>query len=47
MGEEAVMALVALGMTASVARQAVRKAIEHNGSDQSVQQLIKRALKER
>jgi len=47
MGEEAVMALAALGMVASAARQAVRKAIERNGPDQSVQQLIKQALKER
>ena len=45
--EEAVMALMALGMTPSEARQAVRKAIERNGSDLTVQQLIKFALKER
>ena len=45
--EEAAMALMALGMTPSEARQAVRKAIERNGSDLTVQQLIKFALKER
>ena len=45
--EEAAMALVALGMTPPDARQAVRKAIERNGSDLTVQQLIKFALKER
>ena len=41
------MALMALGMTSSEARQTVRKAIERNGSDLTVQQLIKLALKER
>lgn len=45
--EEAVMALAALGMAPPAARQAVRKAIERNGSEQTVQQLIKQALKER
>jgi len=45
--EEAAMALMALGMTPSEARQAVRKAIERDGSDLTVQQLIKFALKER
>ena len=45
--EEAAMALMALGMTPSETRQAVRKAIERNGSDLTVQQLIKFALKER
>ena len=45
--EEAAMALMALGMTSSEARQTVRKAIERNGSDLTVQQLIKLALKER
>ena len=45
--EEAAMALMALGMTQSEARQAVRKAIERDGSDLTVQQLIKFALKER
>lgn len=45
--EEAAMALVALGMAPPDARQAVRKAIERNGSDLTVQQLIKFALKER
>ncbi len=45
--EEAAMALVALGMTPPDARQTVRKAIERNGSDLTVQQLIKFALKER
>ena len=44
--EEAAMALIALGMTQSEARQAVSKAIERNGSDLTVQQLIKFALKE-
>lgn len=45
--EEAAMAMKALGMTPSEARQAVRKAIERNGSDLTVQQLIKFALRER
>ncbi len=45
--EEAVMALAALGMAPPAARQAVRKAIERNGTEQTVQQLIKQALKER
>ena len=45
--EEVAMALMALGMTPSEARQAVMKAIERNGSDLTVQQLIKFALKER
>jgi Holliday junction DNA helicase RuvA len=45
--EEAVMALAALGMAPPAARQAVRKAVERNGAEQTVQQLIKQALKER
>ena len=45
--EEAVMALMALGIAGTVARQAVSKAVERNGAAQSVQQLIKQALKER
>jgi len=45
--EEAVMALMALGIAGGAARQAVSKAIEKNGAAQSVQQLIKQALKER
>lgn len=45
--EEAAMALMALGMSPSEARQAVRKAVERNGADLTVQQLIKFALKER
>jgi Holliday junction DNA helicase RuvA len=45
--EEAIMALSALGMAPPTARQAVRKAIERDGTEQTVQQLIKRALKER
>ena len=45
--EEAVMALMALGIAGTVARQAVSKASERNGAAQSVQQLIKQALKER
>lgn len=45
--EEAVMALAALGMAPPAARQAVRKAVERNGIEQTVQQLIKQALKER
>lgn len=45
--EEAVMALTALGIAASAARQAVSKAVQKNGATQSVQQLIKQALKER
>jgi Holliday junction DNA helicase RuvA len=46
-GEEAAMALMTLGYTASTARQAVHKAIEKHGAGSSVQQLIKQALKER
>ncbi len=45
--EEAAMALMALGMSPSEARQAVRKATERHGGDLTVQQLIKFALKER
>ena len=45
--EEAAMALMALGMSPSEARQAVRKANERHGADLTVQQLIKFALKER
>lgn len=45
--EEAAMALMALGMSPSDARQAVRKATERHGADLTVQQLIKFALKER
>lgn len=45
--EEAVMALTALGIAASAARQAVSKVVQKNGAPQSVQQLIKQALKER
>jgi len=45
--EEAVMALMALGIAAAAARQAVSKAVQKNGVAQSVQQLIKQALKER
>ena len=36
-----------LGYAAPAARQAVRKAVEKHGTDLSVQQLIKLALKER
>jgi Holliday junction DNA helicase RuvA len=45
--EEAVLALIALGFAPSTARQAVGKAVQKNGADQSVQQLIRQALKER
>jgi holliday junction DNA helicase RuvA len=46
-GEEAVMALMALGVAGAAARQVVRRTIEKHGPDQSVEELIKRALKER
>ena len=45
--EEAAKALMTLGYAAPAARQAVRKAVEKHGTDLSVQQLIKLALKER
>jgi Holliday junction DNA helicase RuvA len=45
--EEAVLALVALGFTESAARQSVAKAAKNGASESSVQELIKRALKER
>jgi Holliday junction DNA helicase RuvA len=45
--EEAAMALMTLGYAAPAARLAVSKAVDKNGADLSVQQLIKLALKER
>lgn len=45
--EEATKALMALGYVASAARQAVRKAVEKHGTDLSVEQLIRLALRER
>lgn len=45
--EEAVLALVALGLASPAARQSVNKVVAKNGEFQSVQQLIKQALKER
>lgn len=45
--EEAAKALMTLGCTAPAARQAVRQASKKHGTDLSVQQLIKLALKER
>lgn len=45
--EEAVLALVSLGIAAAPARKAVGSAIKRNGSEQSVQALIKQALQER
>jgi len=45
--EEAVLALVALGLPSPAARQSVNKVVAKNGEFQSVQQLIKQALKER
>ena len=45
--DEAAKALMTLGYAAPAARQAVRKAVEKHGTDLSVQQLIKLALKER
>ena len=45
--DEAAKALMTLGYAAPAARQAVRKAAEKHGTDLSVQQLIKLALKER
>jgi len=47
MVEEAIMALTALGIASSAARLAVSKAMQKNGAEKSVQQLIKLALKER
>lgn len=45
--EEAAKALMALGYAAPAARQAVRKAVEKHGTDLSVEQLIRLALRER
>ena len=45
--EEAILALTALGFAAPAARQAVSKAVNKDGTGQSVQQLIKQALQER
>ena len=45
--EEAALALMALGITPAVSRQAVTKALKHIGPDASLQALIKRALQER
>lgn len=45
--EEAVLALVSLGIAAGPARKAVEGAIKRNGSEQSIQALIKQALQER
>lgn len=45
--EEAVLALSALGIASLAARQAVQRVVEKEGTELSVQQLIKRALQER
>lgn len=45
--EEAAKALMKLGYAVPAARQAVRKAVEKHGTDLSVGQLIRLALKER
>jgi len=45
--EEAVLALVSLGIAATQARKAVDNAVKRQGPDQSVQALIKQALQER
>jgi len=45
--EEAVLAMMALGIAPAAARQAVSKADQRLGGAQSVQQLLKQALKER
>lgn len=45
--EETAKALMALGYAAPAARQAVRKAVEKHGTDFSVAQLIRLALRER
>lgn len=45
--EEAVLALVALGEGAAVARQAVHRAAQKHGPEANVQQLIKQALRDR
>jgi Holliday junction DNA helicase RuvA len=47
MAQEAVLALLALGFAGPAARQAVQRALEKSGTGQSVQQLIRQALKER
>lgn len=45
--EEAVLALIALGIPAPAARKSVTSALAHNGNDASVQSLIRQALQER
>ena len=45
--EEAVLALIALGFAAPAARRALAQVVKKSGADQSVQQLIRQALKER
>ena len=45
--EEAVLALIALGFAPAAARRAVAQVVKKSGADQSVQQLIRQALKER
>ncbi len=45
--EETAKALMSLGYAAPAARQAVRKAVEKHGTDLSVAQLIRLALRER
>lgn len=45
--EEAVLALMTLGISPAAARKAVNKAVRKDGEKQSVQQLIKQALQER
>ena len=45
--EEAVLALITLGIPHAAARKAVNKAVRKDGEKQSVQELIKQALQER
>ena len=45
--EEAILALVALGIVRAVARKAVDSAIAKNGDSVTVQELIKQSLQER
>ena len=45
--DEAVLALIALGIPAPAAKKAVASALERNGDDASVQSLIRQALQER
>lgn len=45
--EEAILALITLGIPHAAARKAVNKVVKKDGEEQSVQELIKQALQER